>query len=337
MVNGLEDAVGNADNDIVEQEENTGMVKKPKKRLISTVWDDFIPTSINMKVERAECKHCHQVFSCSGATGTTNLQNHQSKCITGTQKRPKQHKHTSLPSTQKSTGCTTTDGSDLKQKTLPLLSSNQEKGLDTTDAMPEQELALPNSPTDMNRKNQDNQNGSQYHKELAAPKQKDHALPVISIDKNAKNQEVGQHVSPELVRILIMHGQAPRIVEQEEFRKLVAYLNPVVKMPSNSDLIRKPWDLFQQEKSKLKEKLTALCCRVCLSTYLWHYDPLLAFLCLTVHYIDDEWEKQQKIIRFCSVNPTAKELSFIILEAIGEWGLDGKVFSIILDDAFTDD
>jgi hypothetical protein len=72
---------------------------------------------------------------------------------------------------------------------------------------------------------------------------------------------------------------------------------------------------------------------------MWHYDPLLAFLCLTVHYVDDEWEKQENIIAFCDVDPSCsvEELSCAILDAIGEWGLDDKVFSIILHDTFVDD
>jgi hypothetical protein len=65
----------------------------------------------------------------------------------------------------------------------------------------------------------------------------------------------------------------------------------------------------------------------------------MAFLCLTVHYIDDGWEQQQKIIRFHHVGPScnAKELSNVIFTAVEEWRLGGKLFSIILDDAFTDD
>jgi hypothetical protein len=72
---------------------------------------------------------------------------------------------------------------------------------------------------------------------------------------------------------------------------------------------------------------------------VWHYDPHLAFLCLSIHYIDDEWQKQQKIITFSPVDPScdAKECSNIILGAIREWDLHDKVFSIIMDDAFIDD
>ncbi|KAF8759277.1 hypothetical protein HU200_010313 [Digitaria exilis] len=179
------------------------------------------------------------------------------------------------------------------------------------------------------------QNG--LDEELATDQQNNLALAVISTDKNKKNQGVDQNIShEELVRVLAMHGHATRMVEHEDFGKLVAHLNPAVRVPSHFDLRWKTFDLFDQEKSKLKEKLTALSCRVCLSVYMWHYDPLLAFLCLTVHYIDDEWEKQQKIIKFCAVDPScsAEELSCTILRAIGEWDLDEKVFSIILDDAF---
>uniref|UniRef100_A0A0A9AC20 Uncharacterized protein n=1 Tax=Arundo donax TaxID=35708 RepID=A0A0A9AC20_ARUDO len=150
--------------------------------------------------------------------------------------------------------------------------------------MPVQELALPDTGTERNMTNQEvDQN--HFHKELAAAKQKNFSLPVISTDNNKshggeqdiptiasrKNQEVEQNVSPEeLVRILAMHGRPPRMMERR-FRKLVAQLNPMVKMPSRYDLIRNVYNFYDQEESKLKEKLKALDSRVCLSAYMWHY------------------------------------------------------------------
>ncbi|CAN6195795.1 unnamed protein product [Urochloa humidicola] len=254
----------------------------------------------------------------------------------GIHKRPKLQEPTSLPSTQPNRAVAS---SDPKQKKLPILLSSQKKGLGTEDAMHEQDLALLDTHMNTDRKNMEVDQNS-LAEELATGKQNNLALPVISTDKNKKNQGVDQNIShEELVRVLAMHGHATRMVEQDDFGKLVAHLNPMVKVPSHIDLMRKTFDLFRQEKSKLKEKLTALSCRVCLSAYIWHYDPLLAFLCLTVHYIDDEWEKQQKIIEFCAVGPSCsvEELSRTILRTIEEWSLDDKVFSIILDDAFIDD
>ncbi|XP_062198801.1 zinc finger BED domain-containing protein RICESLEEPER 2-like [Phragmites australis] len=181
---------------------------------------------------------------------------------------------------------------------------------------------------DMNTKNQSDG-------EIASPEQKD-----IPTDTSQKNQEIDQDGShEELIGILAMHGHLPRMTEQDGFRKLVAWLNPTVKVSSHCDLMVNTQNLFQKEKSKLKENLTSLCSRVCLSVYMWHYDPVLAFLCLRVHYINHEWEKQEEVIAFRAVDSScnAKELSDIISGAIGQWGLHGKIFSIILDDAFIDD
>ncbi|CAL5074494.1 unnamed protein product [Urochloa decumbens] len=342
MSNGMEDAFGNANNDIAEQVESSGSIPSPlflgtkqKKRLTSKVWDNFIPSFANGKLAHAKCMHCHRIFNCDG---TSSLWNHQAKCSPGiqTQKRPKLHEHISLPSTQKNTAEVI---SDPKQKKLPFLLSSHKKGSGTAGAAPELELALPDTPAHTNRMNQEvDQNGPRV--ELAAPEQRNLSLPVISTSKDKKNQGVDQDIShEELVRILAMHGHATRMVEQDDFGKLVAHLNPTANIPSHIDLMRKTFDLFRQEKSKLKDKLTTLSCRVCLSAHIWHYDPLLVFLCLTVHYIDDEWEKQQKIITFSPVDPSCstEELSYTILRAISEWGLDDKVFSIILDDEFVDD
>ncbi|XP_025801560.1 uncharacterized protein LOC112881069 [Panicum hallii] len=286
----MENTVGNTNTDVVKQEESIGNIPsplfsgtKPKKRLISKVWDDFIPTFINGKVARATCMHCHHVFNCNATTATIGLRNHQVKCSPGTHKRLKLQEPTFLPYTQQNMAVA---NSDPNQKKLPFLLSSHKKGSGTADAMPEQDLALPYTHINIDRQNKEvDQNG--LHDELAICEQNNLALSVICTDKNKKNQGVDQISHEELIRILAMHGHATRMVEQDDFRKLVAHLNPVVKVPSHYDLMWKTFDLFDQEKSKLKEN--------------------------------------------------AEKLSFIILRAIGEWGLDDKVFSITLDDAFVDD
>ncbi|KAJ1289531.1 hypothetical protein BS78_02G171700 [Paspalum vaginatum] len=359
MVNGMEDVVevDGANNDIGEREESTGSIPsplvsrtRPTKRLRSKVWEDFIPTFIDGRVELAECMHCHRVFSYGSTNGTTGLRNHLAKCIPRTKKRPRQQEHTRLPSPPKGTAI---DSSEPKQKKLQILLSSQNKCMGTADEVPVQELAFPDTHTDKNAKNQEVvQNGCGSPDILAAPElsidqQKNQSHGGITLpeqycpdNSTQKNQKVDQNCSPEeLVRILVIHGYLPRMTEQGGFRKAVACLNPIINMPSHSDFIGNIRDLFQQEKSKLKEKLAGLRSGICLSAYMWHYDPQLAFLCLSVHYIDDEWEKQQKIITFSPVDPScdAKKSSDIILGAIREWNIHDKVFSIMMDDAFIDD
>lgn len=85
------------------------------------------------------------------------------------------------------------------------------------------------------------------------------------MDENASHED--------LIKILAMHGRLPKMVDKDGFRKLVTWLNPLVKMPSQDDLM-----LFLKEKSKLMQEFTVLRSHVCLNVHMWHYDPVLAFL-----------------------------------------------------------
>uniref|UniRef100_A0A8I6XQ29 BED-type domain-containing protein n=2 Tax=Hordeum vulgare subsp. vulgare TaxID=112509 RepID=A0A8I6XQ29_HORVV len=375
---GMDQEVDSANNMVAPEYNSGGLSRANPKRLRSKAWEDFTPIFVGGKVAKAECMHCHQVFNSNSSSGTSNLLKHQAMCAPRAQKRPMQRKLMSA-------------GSDPTQKKLSFFPTSQKKCVGTSDARPEKkdlvllcndrskessqngsheelgspeqnDLALPDVPTDTKTKSQQvDQNGS--HDKLGTTEQENDAFPDNPIDKNVKNQsheelalpeqkgiptatkqknqDVGQDGSHgELVRKLSLHGYLPSMMDHGGLRKSVDFLNPMAKMPSYADLISAFLDLFDNEKAKLKEKFAAFCSRVCLSVHVWHYDPLSAFLCLSVHYIDDEWERQQKIITFHAMDDTiciAEELGDAILLAIRDWGLCGKVFSIILDDAFIDD
>ncbi|XP_071676313.1 zinc finger BED domain-containing protein RICESLEEPER 2-like [Lolium perenne] len=350
----MEDEVDSA-NDMAEQEESTGSVPGPSfasrnlKRLRSKVWDDFTPIFVGAKVARAECMHCHQVYNV-GSSGTSNLLKHQVKCSTRTQERPMQEKIRVLPSAQKSTIAAS---SGLAQKKLLFSVASQKKCLGTADAaLKKKGLALLGIPNGMNKKNQevnpqeglatneqkkltsgdtpiDKDQNTKSHEELAVPEQD---IPTILEADQGKPHE-------ELFRIFSEHGHPPLIRVHDRFTKFVACLDPMVKLPAEFDMYGYSWRLFDKEKAKLKEKFAALSSRVWLSVYVWHYDLHSAFLCLSVHYIDDEWDKRKNIIKFEAVDPSrsAEELSQSILYAIEDWGLCDKIFGIILGDTFMDD
>ncbi|CAM0951241.1 unnamed protein product [Alopecurus aequalis] len=362
ILTGMEDEVDSANN-MAEQEESTGSVPGPsfsgrnRKRLRSKVWDDFTPIFVGAKVARAECMHCHQVYNV-GSSGTSNLLKHQAKCSTRSQKRPMQSKLQTLPSTQKSTIAVS---SGSTQKKLLFSVTSQKKCLGTADEVLEKKrLALLDITNDMNQKNQEVDHDVSQE-ELAPNEQKKLASRDTPIDKeqktksreelqvpeqdiptnmNRKIPEVDQgKLHEELFRIFSVSGHPPLMRVHDRFTKFVACLNPMVKMPAEFDMYGYSWRLFDKEKTKLKEKFAALRSRVCLNASVWHYDLRSLFLCLSVHYIDDEWEKQKNIIKFHAMDPScnAEELSWYISYAIKEWGLSDKVFSITLDDTFLDD
>ncbi|KAM0835574.1 hypothetical protein ACQ4PT_062859 [Festuca glaucescens] len=354
---------------MVEQEDNTGslsgaLVSRTRpKRLRSKVWDDFTPIYVGGKIAKAECMHCHQVLNSNSSSGTSNLLKHQSTCSPRAKKKPM---HLS-------------QGSDPTQRKLSFFPTSQKKCLGTADARTEKkDLDLLDILNDANQKSEEVYR-SVSHEELGAPEQNDIAFPALRADTEITGQQVEQNGSHdelakaehdsralpdnpinentkdqsheelalpeqdrshcELVRKLAIHGYLPSMMDHGGLRESVGFLNPTVKIPSYADLMSTFLVVFDNEKAKLKEKFAALCSRVCLSVYIWHYDQLSAFLCLSVHYIDDEWERRQKIITFRAMDNicNAEEMSDVILMVIRDWGLCGKVFSIILDDAFIDD
>lgn len=186
----MEDMDENANKGINENGENTDSNPSPlysgiksTTRLRSKVWDDFMPSFVDGKLARAECKHCHNVLKCIGTNGTGSLLRHQANCSTRTQKRPRQHEHTSL--------------SDPKQKKLSFLPSSQKKQLEIidVDASPEQRFALPGTD-DTNMMNQEvDQNG--FDERFVVPEQKNLASHSISADKNMENQAHREILSSE--------------------------------------------------------------------------------------------------------------------------------------------
>ena len=60
---------------------------------------------------------------------------------------------------------------------------------------------------------------------------------------------------------------------------------------------------------------------------------------MTVHYIDDNWKLQKRILNFSAIDAphTAVALSKAILEKLYKWNIDRKLMSIVLDNYSTND
>ncbi|WZZ27582.1 hypothetical protein YC2023_010983 [Brassica napus] len=63
------------------------------------------------------------------------------------------------------------------------------------------------------------------------------------------------------------------------------------------------------------------------------------YMCVTAHYIDQNWKLNSKILSFSALPPPHNGMSVAVhlLESLKEWGLDKKVFSITLDNASSND
>ncbi|XP_057734699.1 zinc finger BED domain-containing protein RICESLEEPER 2-like [Arachis stenosperma] len=97
--------------------------------------------------------------------------------------------------------------------------------------------------------------------------------------------------------------------------------------------------VHKREAAKLKKILVSIPNRICLTSDLWTSSTNEGFICLTAHFVDENWKLQSKILNFCHMPPphTGFELSSKIFTLLTEWKVDKKIFSITLDNASSND
>ena len=139
-------------------------------------------------------------------------------------------------------------------------------------------------------------------------------------------------VSRAPVEIIVIDKLSFRFVEGVGFRRFCGVLQPKFKtIPSRTTITRDIVGIFNHEKHKLKKALRGL--RVCLTTYTWTSIQNLNYMCLTAHFIDDDWKLQKRIINFCQVedhkgDTLGKKIEMCLLE----WNID-SIFTLTVDNA----
>lgn len=117
-------------------------------------------------------------------------------------------------------------------------------------------------------------------------------------------------------------------------------LQPSFKLMSRNTIHSDILTVHQREKEKLYNYLNKLPCRLVVTTDLWISDhQKLGYLCLTTHFIDNEWELKKKIIayRYIKCPHDAETLFKCIIDMVMEWNIDENLFAIVVANATTND
>ncbi|CAN1783008.1 Putative AC transposase [Linum perenne] len=116
--------------------------------------------------------------------------------------------------------------------------------------------------------------------------------------------------------MIIIDEVSFRHVEHEGFRDFVYSLRPRDKLKS----------CFEQSKV-----------RVCLTTDIWASRHHFDYMCLTTHFIDDNWKLQKRILKFsCIPSHTGATIGLTIETNLIDWGIE-KVLTITVDNASSND
>ena len=108
---------------------------------------------------------------------------------------------------------------------------------------------------------------------------------------------------PEMLRVafteMLITDELPfAFAERLGFRKFMSKACPRFGVPSRRTATRDVVSAYNNEKEKLKEFFKKNCQRVCLTTNTWTSSHQQSYMCVTVHFVDESWLLQKRIIGF---------------------------------------
>ena len=147
-----------------------------------------------------------------------------------------------------------------------------------------------------------------------------------------------QIASRNALAYMIIVDELPfKFVEGLGFEKFISVIQPRFKIPSRFTVSRDCYELFLSERVKLKQFLKTTSQRVCLTTDTWTSIQRINYMCLTTHFIDDDWNVHKKILNFCPVDShKGKDLGIAIEKCLLDWEIE-KVFTVTVDNASSND
>ncbi|OMO92571.1 Transferase [Corchorus olitorius] len=137
----------------------------------------------------------------------------------------------------------------------------------------------------------------------------------------------------DLARMIILHGYPLGMVEHVGFKVFVKNLQPLFDVVPNNTVELSCMEIYGKEKQKVYDMLSKLQGRINLAVEMWCSPENMSYLCLTAHYIDDDWRLQKKILNFVTLDSSHTEdlLSEVIMKCLMDWDIE---LSAILDPRF---
>ncbi|XP_031375360.1 zinc finger BED domain-containing protein RICESLEEPER 2-like [Punica granatum] len=148
-----------------------------------------------------------------------------------------------------------------------------------------------------------------------------------------------EHFRELLIVVIIMHDLPLAFVEYTAIRSVFSYLRERVPVISRNTARADVLKVYKKEKSRVKSLLEEASGRICLTSDLWTSIATDGYLSLTAHFIDKNWSWQKRIMNFSPMPPphTGVAMSNKITYLLAEWGIEGRLFSITLDNASAND
>ena len=181
---------------------------------------------------------------------------------------------------------------------------------------------------------------------------KHHVLTRHSIVKGQQQLNVVKHPGSEIAHVqpykydqesslkklnlaITMHEYPFNIVEHEYLVDFIKSLRPSFPIKSRVTVRKEIMGTYLAEKETLYAHLKTLKCRFSATMDMWTSCQNKGYMCVTIHWIDDNWHIQKRIIGFFNVKGrhTGAKLSQTFTEVMVKWYIENRLFALTLDNA----
>ena len=119
----------------------------------------------------------------------------------------------------------------------------------------------------------------------------------VNLVRRTFTNVVGRKV---LAEMIILDELPFKFVENQGFRRFCNVFQPNFNIPSRFTVAKDVSRIYFEEKDKLRNALRGH--RLCLTTDSWTSTQNFNYMCLTCHFIDDDWKLHKRILNFCIVD-----------------------------------
>ncbi|XP_071916286.1 zinc finger BED domain-containing protein RICESLEEPER 2-like [Coffea arabica] len=138
---------------------------------------------------------------------------------------------------------------------------------------------------------------------------------------------------------ILMHEHPFTILEEEGFNIMMKRGWPEWQKISRMTAKKDCTQVYEIEKKKLKNLLRHVQ-KVSLTTDMWKSkNQKIEYMVVTGHWIDGNWKLQKRVLNFVHIRPPRRgvEISDAVFKCAKEWGIEGKIHTISVDNASNND
>jgi hypothetical protein len=177
---------------------------------------------------------------------------------------------------------------------------------------------------------------AKYHKNEWEQIELQNILPIKPFELyGIKDENKIAAISSILLRWIICYQLPFSIVEDDDFKTLIAALNPLYKLPSRQTISIKIQSIYEKQCESIKEYFKNHNSKVSLTTDVWTACTNQAYMSITLHWIDNEWKMHRILLDLIPLHErhTGTILANTIYTTINYFGLGEKIIAVTTDNA----